>query len=740
MKGKFQLALLFVVFFISGFSALVYQVAWQRILTLYYSVENISTTLIVSVYMLGLGLGAILGGYFTEKIKNRITFYFFIELLIGVFGFLSIPFLSFLGKYTAGSSYFTSFLLMFAFLCIPTLLMGMTLPLLTKIFNHFLNNFLNSLSSLYFINTLGAAVGSLATSYLFISFWGLDTSVYLAATVNIIIAIVVFIGIRGTRIEDSPVAENTGPAPVVYFSKQWIIYAIVFITGFTAIGYEIIWFRIIGILVKASAYSFSSVLFIYLLGIAIGSFFMNKYLKRNPAINKKNLFAMLQVAISVFVIFSIVTYCYLVNNNPFFAELNSISFKNILHPIFEKPSFSSALAFAYSFFPAIDILFWPMIFVFIPTCCMGASFPLITSMAYSAGKEASTVGNVYFFNVLGNVAGGLFTGLLFVQVLGSEHTILLFSLIGMLFIFMYKGGNFARPVFKVAYFLILIVPGFIFFPSKNELYATTHPKQLDPNGKKVVSEGLDGIIVSYYGDDYLTTHINGISHGGRPGEPFYFRALLAMSYKKALKDVLVIGFGTGSMVEAILRQDPKPDITLVELNRTLMGNFEKTGQLVDIFHDKNVNLVYADGRKYLYNNAQKYDAVFIDPLYSTTSFSNNLYSKEFFSLVKDHLKDDGIFLVWSDETHVTPRTVCTVFPYVKSYGFFCVASKSALVENEAYKYQLFARMPRYEQTLLKFDSAIHTYRSRDVILEETAAWPINEDYKPRCEYYLGIKR
>lgn len=78
MKGKFQLLLLFVVFFISGFSALVYQVSWQRILTLYYSVENISTTLIVSVYMLGLGLGAILGGYFTEKIKNRITFYFII--------------------------------------------------------------------------------------------------------------------------------------------------------------------------------------------------------------------------------------------------------------------------------------------------------------------------------------------------------------------------------------------------------------------------------------------------------------------------------------------------------------------------------------------------------------------------------------------------------------------------------------------------------------------------------------
>ncbi len=108
MKTKYPLNILLIVFFASGFSSLMYQVAWQRILTLYYSVENISTTLIVTVYMLGLGFGAVLGGYLTERIKRKISFYVVIELLIGLFGYISIPLLEFLGKSTVGSNYLVS--------------------------------------------------------------------------------------------------------------------------------------------------------------------------------------------------------------------------------------------------------------------------------------------------------------------------------------------------------------------------------------------------------------------------------------------------------------------------------------------------------------------------------------------------------------------------------------------------------------------------------------------------------
>jgi len=177
-------SLLSFIFFFSGASAIIYQVAWQRILTTYYGVGAISIVLIVSVYMAGLGIGSLLGGFLAERVKNKISLYFVVELLIGCFGVISLPFLDFLGRSTAGSSYLVSFFCMFMFLSFPTFLMGITLPLLTKIFNHVVRNFLNTVSLLYFVNTIGAAVGALLASYIFITFWGLDNAVYIAVATN----------------------------------------------------------------------------------------------------------------------------------------------------------------------------------------------------------------------------------------------------------------------------------------------------------------------------------------------------------------------------------------------------------------------------------------------------------------------------------------------------------------------------------------------------------------------------
>lgn len=111
-----QSILLFLVFFFSGFSALIYQVVWQRLLTLHYGVGPVSVTLIVSVYMVGLGVGSLFGGYLAEKVRSKIVLYSAIELLIGIFGLISLPFLHWIGSATAGSSYVLSLFFMFLFL------------------------------------------------------------------------------------------------------------------------------------------------------------------------------------------------------------------------------------------------------------------------------------------------------------------------------------------------------------------------------------------------------------------------------------------------------------------------------------------------------------------------------------------------------------------------------------------------------------------------------------------------
>ena len=258
-------ALLSLIFFFSGLASLFYQVAWQRILTVHYGVGEISITLIISIYMMGLGLGALLGGFLAERVKNKIALYFVVELLIACFGLISWQFLDFLGRYTAGSSYMVSFVYMLLFLSLPTLLMGITLPLLVKIFNSLRHDFLSTVSFLYFINTIGAAVGSVFSSYVIISLFGLDIAIYLAAAINFTLAVLILMA------KNIPVIqEETTSFPDQTKDKDntfgLLAYLFVFVTGFLALGYEIVWFRMVGILVKASPYAFSTVLSVYLFG------------------------------------------------------------------------------------------------------------------------------------------------------------------------------------------------------------------------------------------------------------------------------------------------------------------------------------------------------------------------------------------------------------------------------------------------------------------------------------------
>jgi predicted membrane-bound spermidine synthase len=288
--------LLSAIFFFSGFAALVYQVVWQRLLTVYYGVGAISTTLIVSVYMLGLGVGALAGGVLADRVRRRIGLYAVVELAIALFGLISLWLLEFLGVRTAGSPYALALVYVAAFFCVPTFLMGATLPILTKIFNQSIRDFLSTVSTLYFLNTIGAALGALLGSYLLISFFGLDLALYVAVATNFTLAGLIFYA-RSISSESPVGAMGDEPVDPAAGSLGRAAFVVVFLTGFLAIGYEIVWFRVIEILTKNSPYSFSTVLATYLLGIALGSYLIRRWWRRLAGIHKKDRFFALQFAI-----------------------------------------------------------------------------------------------------------------------------------------------------------------------------------------------------------------------------------------------------------------------------------------------------------------------------------------------------------------------------------------------------------------------------------------------------------
>lgn len=192
-KQQQLLANLAAIFFISGFSALVYQVSWQRLLFTGFGVDLTSITLIISVFMMGLGIGAFFGGRIADKFSSKIILIFcLVELFIGLFGLVSYYLILGLQSVLIHASLPILSVFTFLLLLLPTFLMGLTLPLLTGYFNQFIDNIGQSIGTLYFYNTLGAAVGALATGFILFNYLTLSQTIQLAAVFNLAIAGLIF--------------------------------------------------------------------------------------------------------------------------------------------------------------------------------------------------------------------------------------------------------------------------------------------------------------------------------------------------------------------------------------------------------------------------------------------------------------------------------------------------------------------------------------------------------------------
>ena len=182
------------VFFLSGIAALIYQIAWQRMLFTAFGVDLESVTIIISVFMAGLGVGAYYGGRIADRFPNHIIQFFALtEIGIGTFGIASPFLIEFVKEVFLHSNVLTVALANFVLLLFPTFLMGSTLPLLTQHLNKYVNNGGNNIGWLYFTNTFGAATACILTGLVLFNYLTLTQVIYLAAVINYIVAIVVFI-------------------------------------------------------------------------------------------------------------------------------------------------------------------------------------------------------------------------------------------------------------------------------------------------------------------------------------------------------------------------------------------------------------------------------------------------------------------------------------------------------------------------------------------------------------------
>ena len=192
---------LVVLFFISGMAALIYQVCWQRLLFEAFGVDMESVTIIVSTFMLGLGLGALLGGELADRLPHQtLTLFAGIELSIAIFGVCSPWLIHAVGTVAVRNSLGVIAAVNFLLLLFPTMLMGATLPILVTHVVRYYKNIGVSIGLLYFANTLGAALGAALTGMLVLYYFGLSTTIYFAALLNVLVSAAVWFGLRDRRV------------------------------------------------------------------------------------------------------------------------------------------------------------------------------------------------------------------------------------------------------------------------------------------------------------------------------------------------------------------------------------------------------------------------------------------------------------------------------------------------------------------------------------------------------------
>jgi spermidine synthase len=742
----------YLIFFAAGMPALVYQVAWQRVLTLYFGVDIYSTSITVATFMLGLGFGSLLGGRLADRVKTPALYYAGIEALMGFVGFASVPVFSTTGELLAGGSLTTVILVDFALLLLPTTLMGMTLPLMCRIVIGNDAHIGRHLSWLYGVNTFGAAIGALLSSYGLIGFVGLDGATYVAASLNLILALIVYIvasrrsGAATEQIE-AQIARSTSAADHIAGQDDLSYPSVLmfsFLSGFTALGYEIVWYRILGVLLHGTVYVFGTILFFFLAGIALGSLWARARIDEGRCVDR---FVLCQLGISAysFALFTLIGHF---SGLPPIRHLIAASFFTSFHP---APELIAGNVDIYSLYSLFDIGLWAALILGAPTFLMGYGFTnLMRAGARRVPTLGHTVGGIYCANIIGSTLGSLSVGFVLIHYLGTEHTLRVLIIVGCLMpalLFAMRRTRMASTSFvkmtplgrtRLLGSLALIVCAVLLFPSRTAVLRAVHfadDKRVDfmgaedRTGVSVLREQRNVIAFEQERQilDQKRLYIDGAHHGDASDTTATdWGVEVALAAHHAPRRVLSIGLGDGQMAATAVRRSDVQELVIVELNGTLRSVLRHTVQGETVLSSSKMRYILDDGRRWLLANpGEKFDVIMMFPLHAAHAFSGSLYSIEFFEILARHLGDGGILLVKTADLYSTAKTLATAFPslFRLDTAIYVASNKRIYLDRE--------RLPGSAEEVGRRITA-----DRQTILAHTESARINTDMRPNSEFYI----
>lgn len=751
LRGKGPILLVSVLFFLSGAAGLMYQTVWVRLLELYFGVTLTAITLIVSAYMGGLGLGSMLGGRIAGKSRNPILLYGIIEAAIGIFGLLSPALINWIGKNTAGSPYWLVFILSFILLLVPTVLMGMTLPLLTQAFVKRIENSGQIIGLLYGINTLGAAIGALASGFILIGWYGLGGTLVIAAAINFLVGI----GAAPLKPEIEGQAEtSTGSvsespavaAPRLNFN---IVLAAAFLVGFIGMSFEMVWFRILGVFTKNTAYSFPSILFVFLAALAVGGWFWGR--KADQSKDPTELFWKLQLSIGIVTAFSFMVFWAFINIPQFQSTLQA-AFYEVRQPV--PPTFRSGEDYILSrriLLFGLFSYFLPILVMVLPAgLLMGGGLPILDRIAIDqASLSGRRVGDIHLANILGSVLGTLAASFIFLPLLGSENTYKLLSALTVSFFLFFTISRKQQPNARAVVPVLALVVLLLFLPGKGRFYETLYLNATMRNSVAIHEAGDSVLAITFHGEKTKPSElwIGGIKNSFFPSAGGYERSALTCASAIQPERILIIGIGGANTANFLASLPDAEEVVIVELIEHL-GAFlnEHVPVAQSTFSHPHVRYIADDGRRYLYANPdERFDLIFIDPLWSFTAGHNTLYSQEAMQLYQSHLAEGGVFCAWINERHFIPKTAATVFAYTDEFPDYLVNSDQPLnydMEYMARVYEAYMESasgfitPAAADAMKPAEVMTRLEGGRAKIIKNEAKTPPLKDLTPWLEYYF----
>ena len=626
--------LMVVLFFVSGGTALIGEVVWMRMLGLVLGNSVWAATAVVAAWMGGMALGSRIGAWLSSRTDHHLRMYGLAEATIALFFAVSAPVHSLLLK--LGSLFGTDmqhnlplavmerFGLAVAVLVVPTVLMGITLPLLAERIRG--ARLAARISNLYAANTLGAVAGVLMTAYLLLPNLGEEATLAIAALTCALVAAVA-IAIE----QHVPAAEETNETemvPTVDTSTPWSYLVIVTAIGFSALAAELIWVRILVLYFGSRVYSFAVLLAVYLLGLGIGSLAIRALSHRLRA-RSALVFVQLATGIALLVQIALLGHTSDVITAATAILSPERTFANLQMVIL------SATA---GIFLPVTVLF-------------GAAFPLAVSADPKITSAGGHAGRIAAANTIGAVAGSIAATFLLVPLIGTQRSLLALVLV-------HLGAAVAlsrrRRTALVAAAVAIVTAG-LWIGLPRDWVIRQAPTVASGDHELIsVDESLSAtVLVKRYGTEpkrWLSLELNSINVAGSSPALLSIQQLqgqIPLMLVPDPKRVLHIGFGSGGTCWAVSRH-PVETIDVVELSPEVLTAADTYFADINrhVLADPRVNVIVNDGRNFLLASQQRWDVILSDSIHPVYAGNGSLYTLEYFQICRDHLNPGGVVSMW----------------------------------------------------------------------------------------------